>query len=77
MDFFKSVRHAKKIRYLNLKNQEKLMHKAELTSCVSNLFNDMYIVRAMNEDSRRKDFIPIYIFINCAVSIEHCNHFIF
>ena len=77
MDFFKSVRHAKKIRYFNLGNQEKLMGKAELTSCVSNLFNNMYIVRAMNEDSRRKDFIPIYIFINCAVSIEHCNNFYF
>ena len=43
------------------------MHEAELTSCVCNQFNGMYIVRAMNEGSRRKDFITIYIFIDCAV----------
>ena len=31
----------------------------------------------MNEDTRRKDYIPIYIFIDCAVSIEHFNNFYF
>ena len=53
------------------------MHEAELTSCVSNQFNGMFIVRAMNEGSRRKDFITIYIFIDCAVSIEHFDNFCF
>ena len=67
----------KKIRYLNIGNQEKLTRKSELTSCVSNLFNDIYIVRAMNEDTRRKDYVPIYIFVNSAVSIEHFDNFYF
>ena len=62
---------------MNIANQEKLKRKAELTSCVSNLFNGMYIVRAMNEDTRRKDYTPIYIFINCPVSIEHFDSFYF
>ena len=52
------------------------MHKAELTICISNLFNFMYM-RAINEDSRRKDFITIYIFIDCAVSIEQFDNFYF
>ena len=67
----------KKIRYLNIGNQEKLTRKSELTSCVSNLFNGIYIVRAMNEDTRRKDYVPIYIFVNSAVSIEHFDNFYF
>ena len=62
---------------MNIGNQEKLTRKAKLISCVSNLFNGMYIVRAMNEDTRRKNYIPIYIVIDCAVSIEHFDNFYF
>ena len=76
--FFKKVYVLQReFRYLNIGNQEKLTRKAKLISCVSNLFNGMYIVRAMNEDTRRKNYIPIYIFIDCAVSIEHFDNFYF
>ena len=31
-------------------------------------------VRAMNQDSRRKDYLPAYIFIDCATSLKHYNN---
>ena len=65
-----------KFRFLNLGDQEKLNQKAELISCVSNQFN-MYTVRAMNQDSRRKDYLPVYISIDCATSLKHYNNYYF
>ena len=62
---------------MNIANQEKLTLKAEVACCASNLFNGIYIIRAMNENTRRKDYTPIYIFIDCAVSIEHFDNFCF
>ena len=52
-----------KFRFLNLGDQEKLKRKAELTCCVSNKFNGMYTVHAMNQDSKKIDYIPVYTFI--------------
>ena len=66
----------KKFRFLNLGDQEKLNRKAELISCVSNQFN-MYTVRAMNQDSRKKDYLPVYISIDCATSLKHYNNYYF
>ena len=33
----------------------------------------MYTVRAMNQNNRRKDFVPVYIFIDCTTSLRHYN----
>ena len=65
----------KKFRFLNLGDQEKLNRKAELI-CVSNQCNK-YTVRAMNQDSRRKDYLPVYISIDCATSLKHYNNYYF
>ena len=67
----------KKNRFLNLGDQNKIKGKAELTSCVSNQFNGMYIVRTIYQESRRKDYIPIYIFIDCAVSFKQFDNYYF
>ena len=53
----------KKFRYINLGGQEKMQRKCELTSCVSNQFNGMLTVRALNQDQRRKDYLPVYILL--------------
>ena len=38
--------------------------------------NGMYVVRALNDMHRRKDFVPIYIFVDCPVTHEHSeNHY--
>ena len=34
----------------------------------------MYTVRALNQDSRRKDYLPVYIFIDCATSLKHYSN---
>ena len=65
----------KKFRFLNLGDQEKLNRKAELI-CVSNQCNK-YTVRAMNQDSRRKDYLPVYISIDYATSLTHYNNYYF
>ena len=37
----------------------------------------MYTVRAMNENNRRKDFVPVYIFIDCGTSLKHFDNYYF
>ena len=37
----------------------------------------MYTVRAMNQNNRRKDFVTVYIFIDCATSLKHYNNYYF
>ena len=37
----------------------------------------MYIVRAIYQESWQKDYIPIYIFIDCAVSFKHLDNYYF
>ena len=64
----------RKIRFLNFGDQEKIKRKAGFTSCVSNQFNGMYTVRAIYQESRRIDYITIYIFIDCAVSFKHFDN---
>ena len=76
--FLKAYVIQKKFRYLNLAgDQGKLKKKCELTSCVSKQFNGMYTVRAMNQNNRRKDFVTVYIFIDCATSLKHYNNYYF
>ena len=75
--FLKVYAILKKIRFLNPGDQEKLKRKAEWTLCVLNQFNGLYTIRAMNQDSRRKNYIPVYIFIDCAFSVKHYNNYYF
>ena len=65
----------KKFSYINLGGQEKMQRKCELASCVSNQFNGMLTVRALNQDQRRKNYLPVYIFIDCATSLRYYNSF--
>ena len=37
----------------------------------------MYTVCAMNQDNNKKDYIPVYIFIDCAISLKHYNNYYF
>ena len=37
----------------------------------------MYTVRAIYQESRWKDYIPIYVFIDCAVSFKHFGNYCF
>ena len=37
----------------------------------------MYTVRAINQNNRRQDFVPVYIFIDCATSLKHYNNYYF
>ena len=67
----------KKFRYINLGDQEKMQRKCKLTSCVSNQFNGMLTVRALNQDQRRKDYLPVYIFIDCTTNLRHYNNYYF
>ena len=76
-EFFQGYIIQKQFRFLKLGDQEKLKWKCELTSCVSNQFNDMYSVRAMNQDNRRKDYLPVNIFIDCSTSLKHFNNYYF
>ena len=67
----------KKFRFINLGDQEKLKRKCDLTSCVSNQFNGMFTVRALNQDKKRKNYLPMYIFVDCATSLKHYNNHYF
>ena len=67
----------KKFRFLNLGSQEKTLTKCELTLCVSSPVNGMYIARALNQDKKRKEYIPVYIFIDCATGLKHYNNYYF
>ena len=67
----------KKFRYINSGGQEKMQQKCKLTSCVSNQFNGILMVRALNQDQRRKDYLPVYILIDCATSLRHHNNYHF
>ena len=75
--FFKVYMIQKQFRFLKLGDQEKLKWKCELTSCVSNQFNNMYSVRAMNQENRRKDYLPVNIFIDCSTSLKYFNNYYF
>ena len=37
----------------------------------------MHVVRALNENSCRKNFTPVYIFIEYPVSKEYCENYYF
>ena len=37
----------------------------------------MLTVRALNKDQRRKDYLPVYIFIDCTTSLRHYNNYYF
>ena len=37
----------------------------------------MYTVRALHQDSPKKDFLPVYLFIDCSVSLCHFDTFYF
>ena len=65
----------KKFRFINLGDQEKLKRKCELTSCVSNQFNGMLTVRVLDQDKRRKNYVPVYIFVDCTTSLKHYNNY--
>lgn len=67
----------KKFCFLDLGDQEKLKQKAELTSCISNQFNSMYTMHGMNQDSRGKDYLLVFVFIDCATSLKHYNNYYF
>ena len=41
----------RKIRFLNLGDQEKIKRKEEFTSCASNQFNGMYTIKAIYQES--------------------------
>ena len=73
--FLKSYVIQNKFRYLNLADQEKLKRQCELTSCVSKQFNGMLTVRAINQNTRKKNYLPVYIFIDCATSPKHFNNY--
>ena len=54
-----------------------MQRKCKRTSCVSNQFNGMLTVRALNQDQRRKDYLPVFIFIDFATSLRHYNNYYF
>ena len=37
----------------------------------------MHTVTVLNQDSRRKDYLPVYLFIDCATSFKHYNNYYF
>ena len=49
------------------------MRKTELPPCVSKQLNGMHVIRTLNENSRRKNFI----FIESPVSQEYCDNYYF
>ena len=67
----------KKFCFLDLGDQEKLKLKAELTSCISIQINSMYTMHAMNQDSRGKDYLLVFVFIDGATSLKHYNNYYF
>lgn len=67
----------KKFRIYTLSDQEETNRKTQLTLCVSQQFNGMYVVRDYNETGRRKNFTPIYIFVDCPVSHDHYDNYYF
>ena len=48
-----------------------MQRKCKLTSFVSNQFSGMLAVRALNQDQRRKDYLPVYIFTDCTSTLRH------
>ena len=66
-----------KFWYLNIGDQQKVKMRQELTSCVHSQFNGMYTIRAMFQDAVRKNYKPVYIFIDCSVSLKHFDNFYF
>ena len=67
----------KKFRVYNISNQLKCQRKAELSSCVSQQFNGMYVVCTLYEMYRGKNCIPIYIFEDCPVTHDHYDNYCF
>ena len=53
------------------------MRKTDLPPCVSKQLNGMHVIRTLNENSRRKNFNLVYIFIESPVSKEYCNNYYF
>ena len=67
----------KKFRIYTLSDQEETNIKTQLTLSVSQQFNGMYVVRDYKETGRRKNFTPIYIFVDCPVSHDHYDNYYF
>ena len=68
-NFIKVYTIQKKFRYLNIGDQEKVKRRKELTSFVHSQFNGMYTIHAMFQDSVRKNYKPVNIFIYCSISL--------
>ena len=67
----------KKFKYLNIGDQEKMKRKQELTSCAHPQFNSMHTIRSIFHNTVRKEYKPVYIFIDCSVSMKHFGNFCF
>ena len=54
-----------------------MKRKQELTSCAHPQFNDMHTIRSISHNSVRKEYKPVYIFIDCSVTMKHFDNFCF
>ena len=62
---------------MNIGDQEKIKIKQELTSCAHPQFNGMHTIRSISHNTVRKEYKPVYIFIDCSVSMKHFDNFYF
>ena len=75
--FLKVYNIQKHFRYLNLEDQESIKRKYEVTTCTHSQFNGMHTVRALHQDSPKKDFLPVYIFLTALLASVISTIFIF
>ena len=54
-----------------------MKRKQELTSCAHPQFNGMHTIRSISHNTVRKEYKPVYIFIDCSVSMKHFDNFFF
>ena len=75
--FLKVYNIQKKFRHLNIGHQEKMKRKQEVTSCAHPQFNGMHTICSISHNTVRKKYKPVYIFIDCSVSMKHFDNFYF
>ena len=63
----------KRFCLFDLINQEKTTRKL----CISQQFNGMFIVRALNDMYKRRNYTPIYIFVDWPVTHGHYDNYYF
>ena len=54
-----------------------MKRKQELTSCTHPQFNDMHTICSISHNSVKKEYKPVYIFIDFSVSMKHFDNFYF